>query len=44
MSVPLRAVADDGYLLGLDEREVRIVIVKSLCHVFLGSSFAFAVG
>jgi hypothetical protein len=41
MSVPLRAVADDGYLLGLDERQVSIVIVKSLCHGFLGSSFAW---
>ena len=32
MRMPLRAVADDGYLLGLDEGEIGIVIVVSLCH------------
>ena len=40
MRMPLRAVADDGHLLGLDEGEIGIVIVISLRHVVLCSSFA----
>jgi hypothetical protein len=32
--VPLGAVTDDGHLLGLDQAEVGIVIVISLCHDF----------
>jgi hypothetical protein len=30
--VALRAVADDGDLLGLDEGEVSVCVVVSLCH------------
>jgi hypothetical protein len=41
MGMPLRAVADDGYLFGLDEREVGILIVISGGHDFLGSSFSW---
>ena len=39
MGVALGAVADDGDLLGLDEREVGVVIVVSLGHDFLDFSF-----
>jgi hypothetical protein len=35
MGMPLRAVANDGYLLGLNEGEVGIVIVIGLGHDFL---------
>ena len=34
VGMPLRAVADDGYLLRLNQGKVSIVIVVSLCHVF----------
>ncbi len=34
VGVALRAVADDGYFLGLDEREVCVCVVVSLCHGF----------
>jgi hypothetical protein len=37
MSVPLRAVADDGYFFGLNEGEVSIVIIKRLRHGYLVS-------
>jgi len=40
--VALRAVADDGDLLCLDEGEVGVVIVISLCHV--GLDFPFRTG
>ena len=33
--VALRAVADDGDFLGLDESEVRGVVVIEICHFFL---------
>jgi len=39
MGMPLGAVADDGYLFCLDERQVGVVIVVSLCHDFLLFSF-----
>ena len=42
MGMPLGAVADDGYLFGLDEGEVGIVIVISLRHDFLGFPFLLA--
>ena len=35
VSVALRAVADDGDLFGLDECEIRGVVVVEICHVFL---------
>jgi hypothetical protein len=31
--VPLRAVADDGHLLALDEGEIRVLVVIDGCHV-----------
>jgi hypothetical protein len=40
VGVALGAVADDGYLLGLDESEVGIVIVISLGHDFLDFPFS----
>jgi len=39
VGMALRAIADDGHLLGLDERKVCIVIVVSLCHWVSDSSF-----
>ena len=34
MGVALRSVADDGCLLGLDQRQVRIGIVEDFSHVY----------
>ncbi len=38
--MPLRAVADDGHFLGLNEGKVGVVIVVSLSHDVLDFSFA----
>ena len=35
MRMPLRSVADDGHLLGLDKSQVRIIVVISRRHFFL---------
>ena len=35
MRVTLRAVADDRDFLGLDESEIRGVVVIEICHFFL---------
>ena len=40
VGMSLGTVADDGYLLGLDERKVSVVVVVSLCHLVFDSSFA----
>ena len=42
VGVALGAVADDGYLFGLDEGEVGVVIVVSLGHDFLCFPFLLA--
>ena len=44
MGVALRAVADDGYLLALDEREIGVVVVVRLGHCFLVLSVDFCYG
>ena len=43
VGVSLGAVADDGYLLGLNEGKVGIVIVICLRHGFLGFPFVCVV-
>ncbi len=44
VGMPLRTVADDGYLFRLDQREISVVIVISLCHDFPGFSFVCDLG